>query len=138
MAPVTPSIFKNSEIPTILADTLFNGVSPYASFAKQSKDYMTEMAPVNNFGMIAGFAIFGIMYIYVFYAIVMDIQKSYKENREYVEQDIADMKELEMDITSFDVELEERLSNKKKEAGSDDQLLGAASSLAPADYQKFM
>ena len=96
------------------------------------------MGPVNNFGMIAGFAIFGIMYLYVFYAIVMDIQKSYKENREYVEQDIADMKELEMDITSFDVELEERLSNKKNEAGSDDQLLGAASSLTPADYQKFM
>ena len=55
--------------------------------------------------MIAGFAIFGIMYLYTFYAIIIDINKRYDEYRGLVEEDMQTMKDLGLDITSFDAEL---------------------------------
>ena len=39
----------------------------------------------NWFGLIAGFGIFGIMYLYTFVAIIIDINKRYEEYRGLVE-----------------------------------------------------
>ena len=48
------------------------------------------------------------------------------------------MRDLGLDVSSFDAELTERLANKKQDDGADDQLLGEASKLTQAQYSQYM
>ena len=91
MAPTvqidTPSNYDHNKSisDALLYKGVFNGMSPLSSFNNQSASYAWEMGNGNWFGLIAGFGIFGIMYLYTFVAIIIDINKRYEEYRGLVE-----------------------------------------------------
>ena len=108
---------------------IFQGCSPFKSFAFASKNYGLEWSGSAKFGAIVGFGIFGIMYLFTIVSIIVDIFKRQKEYEGMVEDDKQKLTALGIDVLSLDKELNERLNAKNVDENADDQLMGEASKL---------
>ena len=118
---------------------LFVGSSPRESFFDQSEGD-TEWAGASTAGAIIGFTVFGVAFLGTVVAIFYDTHKRSLDYDAKIAKALSDMTKLGMDkdMEQINKELQARIAGSKKDEGVDDQLLGEAQKLAPADYQQYM
>ena len=111
----------------------FIGSSPRKSFATVSED-MSAWTETAKIGAILGFSVYIFMYIFTVIYLAFDIRKSYVEYAAMVEDDLRQLEDLGIDITSYDADLKKYLSGTFGEDGVDDQLLGEAQKMDLSVY----
>ena len=113
---------------------IYQGCSQLKSFQNASPNYGLVWSGSAKFGAIAGFAIFGIMYLFTIFSIIADIFKRQKEYEEMVSKDKDTLTGLGIDVLSLDKELNERLNARNVDENADDQLMGEAAKLQKGEY----
>lgn len=113
---------------------IYQGCSQLKSFQNASPNYGLVWSGSAKFGAIAGFGIFGIMYLFTIFSIIADIFKRQKEYEEMVSKDKDTLTGLGIDVLSLDKELNERLNAKNVDENADDQLMGEAAKLQKGEY----
>ena len=113
---------------------IFQGCSPQTSFMTASTNYGIKWSGSAMFGAIVGFTIFGIMYVFTIISIIHDIFKRQAEYEKLVEEDIARLNDLGVNVTELAAELETRLSDKGHFENADDQLIGEAFKLQKGEF----
>ena len=117
------------------ASNHFAATTPKESFYLQSED-MNAWTETDTVGCIIGFTIFGLLYAYTVGYVFYDTAARGKEFDELLENDLAEMKKLGMDMNApeFVEGLNEKLSGVKKDDKGDDQLYGTAAKLTTAQW----
>ena len=84
---------------------IFQGCNQVTSFAKQSTNFGLEWSGVSKFGCGAGFALFGLMYLFTIVRIVLDIFKRQEMYEGMVIEDKKALSELGIDVNSLNEDL---------------------------------
>ena len=110
--------------------------SPKSSFYNQSVD-LNAWTTTDLVGCIIGFTIFGLLYIYTVGYIFYDTSARSKEYDAHIENDIAEMQKLGLDMNTpeFKQGLADKLAGKRDEDRGDDQLYGRAVELTDAQWR---
>ena len=90
-------------------NAIFQGCSPHKSFMLASHDFGKVWSGSSSFGAIAGFGMFGVMYLFTIVSIVIDIFKRQAEYEEEVANDKKTLNDLGIDVLGLDAELAIRL-----------------------------
>jgi len=120
--------------------SVFRGMTPMSSWGNQSPNN-NPWTGTSTAGAAVGFIVFGLSYIYVVVYIFFDINRSKNEYAEMVEEDKNIINNLNVPPNmreEWERDLALRLEGKSGEDKLDDQLFGAAATLQPAEFQKFM
>ena len=113
---------------------IYQGCSQQASFAKQNYNFGLQWSGTQKFGCGAGFALFGIMYLFTIVRIVLDIFKRQAMYEEMVVEDRKALSELGIDVNSLAGDLHKRLTETGVEENADDQLIGEAAKLQQGQF----
>ena len=113
---------------------IFQGCNQLGSFAKQSYNFGQQWSGVQKFGCGAGFALFGIMYLFTIVRIVLDIFKRQAMYEKMVEEDKQSLNDLGIDVNSLAADLHKRLTETGVEENADDQLIGEAAKLQQGQF----
>ena len=113
-------------------------ISPDASFYVQSEN-LNKFDGTRTVGAILGFAAFGVAFMTTVVMIFIDINKRKNDYEEMIIDDKVEMTRLGMDskMGELNEELKKKLAGVKDEDEGDDQLMGEASKLSPADFASF-
>jgi len=88
-------------------------------------------------GMVLGFGVFFIAYVYTVIQIFISIKADKLKYEEDIENDKVSIESLGLKVEDFAEDLKIRLAGEKNEDLGDDQLMGEASKLTAKDYDSY-
>ena len=113
---------------------IYQGCSQLKSFQVASYNFGQQWSGTQKFGCGAGFALFGIMYLFTIVRIVLDIFKRQAMYEKMVEEDKQTLNGLGIDVNSLAEDLHKRLTETGTDDNADDQLIGEAAKLQPGQF----